>query len=384
MWKTLTREEFLKRAIDKHGGKYDYTNTVYTGNRNQIEVNCPKHGLFTQRGESHLKGGGCQRCGREADRHPNKTNSEQFIKKAKEIHGDESYDYHLVNYTTSKNKVCIICKIHGEYSQIAQSHLQGKGCKKCADIKRHESIRSNTEEFEYKSKSVHGNKYDYSICNYEHSTKKVDILCKIHGKFSASPSAHLSGSGCRKCSKTAIKTTEGFIAEIENKFGKGLYDYGKVQYKGNKIKVCITCHTHGDFFKKPNTISKYTYDEHYRICPKCSKHNINSAWTREAFSKICNNLEATFYAIRMFLVEESFIKIGITSRTVMERYNRKDSPYYYEILKEVKGEAGSIFDIEKYNKKNLKEYKYTPLINFPGKTECLTLSALDKIKFELD
>jgi DNA polymerase III sliding clamp (beta) subunit (PCNA family) len=57
-----------------------------------------------------------------------------FIKKSKKIHGDK-YDYSLSIYTTSKNKLTIICPKHGEFSQRASSHIgkQKQGCKMCAN-----------------------------------------------------------------------------------------------------------------------------------------------------------------------------------------------------------------------------------------------------------
>ena len=56
--------------------------------------------------------------------------TEEFIQKAKAVHGDK-YDYSKVEYAGSKTKVCIICKKHGEFWQIPSSHLKGHGCVKC-------------------------------------------------------------------------------------------------------------------------------------------------------------------------------------------------------------------------------------------------------------
>lgn len=56
--------------------------------------------------------------------------TEQFISEARLIHGNK-YDYSKVEYKTNKNKVCIICPVHGEFLQNAKSHLQGHGCRKC-------------------------------------------------------------------------------------------------------------------------------------------------------------------------------------------------------------------------------------------------------------
>lgn len=60
-----------------------------------------------------------------------KLTNEQFIKRAKEIHGDK-YDYSKVEYKRSDEKVCIICPIHGEFWQRPSFHISySNGCPIC-------------------------------------------------------------------------------------------------------------------------------------------------------------------------------------------------------------------------------------------------------------
>lgn len=47
-------------------------------------------------------------------------------------HGNE-YDYSLVKYTATKEKIDIICKRHGVFSQTYSSHKRGSGCPDCGD-----------------------------------------------------------------------------------------------------------------------------------------------------------------------------------------------------------------------------------------------------------
>ena len=47
---------------------------------------------------------------------PRKLTTEEFVEKAKKIHGDK-YDYSKVEYKSGKNKVCIICLKHGDLCQ---------------------------------------------------------------------------------------------------------------------------------------------------------------------------------------------------------------------------------------------------------------------------
>ena len=60
-----------------------------------------------------------------------KLTTEEFIKKAKSVHGNR-YDYSKVEYVDSKIKVCIICSEHGEFWQVPSMHLRGHGCPKCS------------------------------------------------------------------------------------------------------------------------------------------------------------------------------------------------------------------------------------------------------------
>ena len=86
-----------------------------------------------------------------------KLTTQEFIEKAKKIHGDK-YDYSKVEYIKSGLKVCIICPKHGEFWQIANSHLQGQGCPECNS--RNKPITK--EYFVQQAIKIHGNRYDYS------------------------------------------------------------------------------------------------------------------------------------------------------------------------------------------------------------------------------
>ena len=48
-------------------------------------------------------------------------------------------------------------------------------------------------------KKVHFDAYDYSLVEYEGQSKKVIIVCHVHGDFNQIPSSHLVGRGCPDC-----------------------------------------------------------------------------------------------------------------------------------------------------------------------------------------
>lgn len=123
--KKVTTEDFIKKAREIHGDRYDYSKVNYVNNETPVCIICPEHGEFWQTPYNHVKGCGCQKCAG-----VNKSNTEEFVKKAKEIHGDR-YDYSNVNYTNSHTVVQIMCPEHGEFLQQPTNHLRGCGCPYC-------------------------------------------------------------------------------------------------------------------------------------------------------------------------------------------------------------------------------------------------------------
>lgn len=53
-------------------------------------------------------------------------NTDDFVRKAKEIHGDK-YDYSETVYINSRTKLKIICSIHGEFWQLSADFLERIG-----------------------------------------------------------------------------------------------------------------------------------------------------------------------------------------------------------------------------------------------------------------
>ena len=128
--KKLTTEDFIEKAKEVHGNKYDYSKVNYKNISTKITIVCPIHGEFEQAPCKHLSGSGCPKCGIISRVSSSRSNTEDFIKKAKEVHGDW-YDYDKVDYITATTKVIIRCPTHGEFEQKPSNHLQGQGCPIC-------------------------------------------------------------------------------------------------------------------------------------------------------------------------------------------------------------------------------------------------------------
>ena len=61
--KTYDTKEFIKKAKEKHGDKYDYSKTEYKGKKHKVVITCPIHGDFEQLPQNHIRKSGCPECG---------------------------------------------------------------------------------------------------------------------------------------------------------------------------------------------------------------------------------------------------------------------------------------------------------------------------------
>lgn len=132
-------------------------------------------------------------------------------------------------------------------------------------------IKINTEQYIQKAKSIHGNRYDYSLVDYIGALSKIKIICREHGIFEQFANQHIRkqkgrtrSSGCPKCFwKNYTMAQSQFIQKANEVHGK-LYDYSLVEYINIHTKVKIICHKHGIFEQEPNKHVSFSHG-----CPKC-------------------------------------------------------------------------------------------------------------------
>jgi len=195
--------------------------------------------------------------------------TKSFIEKAITIHGTK-YDYSTTTYVVYKEKLIIICPIHGEFKMTPNAHIgpQKQGCNKCGIIQRSTKNKRTTSTFIEDAIAIHGSTYDYSKSEYISCDKKIIIICKKHGEFKITPTHHFNKIGCAKCGTERAAdlhrlTQEQFISKAIS-IHNIRYDYCKVNYIDNRIKVIIICSEHGEFTQTPGN--------HLRGsgCDKCS------------------------------------------------------------------------------------------------------------------
>lgn len=133
------------------------------------------------------------KTGRLSPKQPQDIKNQWWTHRFQEVHVN-TYDYSKMVYLGTKNKVEIICRDHGVFTQTPNDHLKGSGCPDCYGNKKKDTNKC-IEDF----KKVHGSTYNYSKVNYVNAATKVEIICREHGVFTQTPNNHPSGCGCPKC-----------------------------------------------------------------------------------------------------------------------------------------------------------------------------------------
>lgn len=254
MTKRVTLTEFIERARAKHGDKYDYTLVRYRTIGERIKIICPKHGVFEQVAQTHLRSG-CYQCRNERIGQSKQKSTDDFLQRAKAVHGDK-YDYRQTVYKKALEPVTIICPEHGVFHQKPSKHLSGQGCPKCGVVKQAVRQTLTQEDFLQRSHAAHGDRYDYSKSVYVSGSQPLTATCRKHGDFQIRPSSHWNGAGCPECYKEAVgarfrSNTQEFIQKAQAVHGTA-YDYRLADYQGSKANVAIKCPKHGVFWQLPN------------------------------------------------------------------------------------------------------------------------------------
>lgn len=266
----LTTEDFIRKSKLKHGDDvFDYSEVDYIKAIIKVTVICPIHGRFQITPNNHLNGRGCPVCGKQRSVDAKRSNLEDWIEKAKLIHGSK-FDYSKANYIDSETKIEIICKNgHNSFWQRPTTHLSGAGCFKCGKIEMANRLRSSLEIFVQNASEVHKNLYSYENFIYIDNTTKGFITCHKHGDYLQIPSNHITlKHGCPKCAfeESSIKKKkdqEWFLSRAAE-VHKNLYDYSKSIYDGQLKPIIIICNKHQEFIQTPKQHLKG------KGCNKCS------------------------------------------------------------------------------------------------------------------
>ena len=245
----ISQKECIERFIKTFpNNEYNYSRVIYRGQQKPVEIYCNAcKKWFMQKPEYHWKGHGCKICGRKKANEKEKLSKEEFLRRAKEKHGDK-YKYINLNFKSTQDYIEYICLNCGKNNkQKVCEHLKhGCSCNK----------RLSQQEILERFKKIHKNKYNYSLVVYTGIMDKIKIICNKHNKiFEQIVLNHLNGSGCPKCNQSSgeliienILKEKNILAERNKKY-KNLIDLRELSY---------------DFFlPKYNLLIEYNGKQHY-------------------------------------------------------------------------------------------------------------------------
>lgn len=205
--------EFILKAREVHGWKYDYSKVNFVDMGTKITVICPKHGEYEVIAGEHLKGVDCQKCVSERS----KKTLEKFITDARLNDRNISI---IGEYRSMRVKTWFRCNVCGKEWETTPSKIQnGQGCSYCnVGVK-------TTEDFIKRAKEIHGDRYDYSKAVYRGNTTPITIICPEHGEFEVSPTTFFNRiNPCKKCSRKSKMEHDIMLA----------LDARKIHYMNNK------------------------------------------------------------------------------------------------------------------------------------------------------
>lgn len=130
----LTTDEFVSRARTIHGEAFDYSLVEYKSTNSPVKIICPIHGIFEKSPSNHLhktRPQGCPECADELRGERRKLSESEVINRILSVHGDR-YDLSNVTYSGMRDKVLLLCSIHGEFEITPMKLIYDRqGCKKC-------------------------------------------------------------------------------------------------------------------------------------------------------------------------------------------------------------------------------------------------------------
>lgn len=127
--------DFVNKIKKKWGNEFDFSRVCYLNSKTKVRVGCKKHGWFDTLPTNLLTGTfPCRKCWLEKIGRYGMVTYDEFVYRANEKHNGK-YNYSNVSFSSTSDKVEIICPKHGVFLQYVYSHLAGAGCPICNSSK---------------------------------------------------------------------------------------------------------------------------------------------------------------------------------------------------------------------------------------------------------
>lgn len=254
------KDVFVQQARAIWGDRYDYTDSVYTSNKEPIIIFCPKHQYHfrvamaqnhVMKAQGTFQPTGCPICA------------------AEKRHGRE-YGPDWREYLKPSKKNSYVGLIHHKSSKPKKSPEQITA-EKAERKARTEALRREQQAYidKWGAKNLkeahfleklhiqYPGMYLTNLVNFKDKDNKVTLICPTHGEFRIT-SRQLFGSkkhkahGCWKCAgledpddRPAPMTADGFFQRIHQLYDATELDFTTSVYRGLENSVTTHCRKHG-------------------------------------------------------------------------------------------------------------------------------------------
>ena len=384
--KARKQENFIKKANEVHGYKYDYSLVDYVDCYTEVIIICPKenHGEFTRKTSVHLSPRkGCPLCNMEAKKKAWRTscglpNSHQELVVI--LEKKHPLIQVLGKYSKKEDEILFYCNKCGTaFDYLPDKLVKAEECPSCKKNAFTHPKKINHEEFMKRFKTKYPDFNGIKVLG-TFVKSSLGIRCKCQKpdcsyEWDITPNNLLRGKKCPRCFGR-YKTHEEFLEEL--------------RYKNPKAKNYIILSKYEKALKHIRCLCKlcdFTWDItpdnllRGKGCPECQKkaggfHKYEDL-TFEQRQENSGN-----YVMIFQNMQEFFIKVGYSKEPKIRRNTlEKVSGYDVQILSYIARRRGRAVLREERLHKILKRQNYNPAEEFAGSDECfeVTSSVIKKL-----
>lgn len=262
-----------------------------------------------------MGGVGCPRCS---------GNSKPTIEQVKKAFKEKCWNLLEEEYINSSTQMRFNCD-KGHSHTISWNHFRrGIACGKCKP--RRKALTTNEVSELFKSKG-----WIFLSKKYVSSRTPVKFKCNNGHIGSTRIKSLRNGLRCLQCGGRARLTFE----HVKEEFNKKGWTLLENEYINARTSMRARCN------KGHERIVKYQNFQNKATCNKCAKHGFDVLKT------------ACFYYIKFIFKKRSYYKIGITNRTIRQRFKDEKTPY--KVVYQQQYEIGQ--DAYEREQKLLKRFK---------------------------
>ncbi len=318
---------------------------------------------------------------------------ERFLERASMVHGAKYQCPNLDSqYVDAKTPITIICTEHGEFDASPDNHLtfQGGKCPQCGKNAKSAAAKS-------KYKAAYLDWFNEALPehlslagDFTDPNTPIKFYCAIHKSYEKHRPVYLKNNklwGCAKCATTAtVEARQLDLSELQKTIvpPDGIQILSLSRDGEMPTKVVCKCSRHGVFSTTMGVINDGKY-----WCNDCAASQ--RGFAQQRLSRLTKDKQlgesCHLALLKVQVFELTSLKLGVTTRTLKERYKHAVLEIYEDIvLPEIHAYTLEQKLLQQF--KTQKDHRIKKLgvaygKRWPGDTELFALEAKDALLFQL-